>query len=61
VRQASVKSRLVGGCRAGSGGFRLRLRTRGGVPLPTALLDWVGLEARLVNAGSRCPIGFLSG
>jgi hypothetical protein len=39
VRQASVESRLMGDCREGGGGFRLRLRTRASVSLPTALLD----------------------
>jgi hypothetical protein len=60
VRRASVGSRLMGGCREGGVGFRLRLRTRASVPLPTALLDWVGLEARREFERSRCLVDFLS-
>jgi hypothetical protein len=60
VRQASVESRWMGDCRGVGGGFRLRLRTRVSASLPTVLLDWVGLEARLEFEGSRCLVGFLS-
>jgi hypothetical protein len=59
VRQASVESRLIGGCREGVGDFRLRPRTRVGAFLPTVPLDWVGLEARRIGLGSRYRIPIL--